>query len=482
MKTLVTLFLWIIAIYGTYSVIFWCAGPRLEDMMRGYGDPLTGKQRRQMQRESGMPSLKIILKNKCLLVWSKLTLISKRIINHLWHIFYLSGLKPFWESTLWRIYYWRLRRWKAQIQLVIIQLQRKLEIFSSWVKRQRAVFSSLRMQYWDHMCQGMIWVAYQGYLLDEWWDNKLKQLRQHTNYQQEYQAYLQKLKLMGIRLESVLVFLANRYMNLVLQLFHTSSLWESKWERIKHQLTQRLQIYLVSLHQSFLTVRNRLYVGRQRSCLRLGGIPSSQILSWMGNLHVAWSYNISYEEPPRSRAYSPDLWQYPKAPFSTADGVDLWNDLDRRAATRRARRVSGSSRLVLLFLCGLKLLHDAQRLRDPGQAMLKSHVDIYWTSEIGSITKEPVWLMWCYKDDKGTDIKKVKHSGPIRQKESSMAELWKGRMSRMSVEGVVGFVMWDYDVPSVYGYVHPQSKVRKFSRIHRLPLTTVAFEGPIDKG
>ena len=99
-KTLVTLFLWIIAIYGTYSVIFWCAGPRLENMMRGYGDPLTGKQRRQMQRESGMPSLKIILKNKCLLVWSKLTLISKRIRNHLWHIFYLSGVKPFWESTL----------------------------------------------------------------------------------------------------------------------------------------------------------------------------------------------------------------------------------------------------------------------------------------------------------------------------------------------------------------------------------------------
>ena len=138
--------------------------------------------------------------------------------------------------------------------------------------------------------------------------------------------------------------------------------------------------------------------------------------------------------------------------------------------------------LLSVSLCGLKLLHDAQRLRDPGQAMLKSHVDIYWTSEIGSITKEPVWLMWCYKDDKGTDIKKVKHSGPIRQKESSMAELWKGRMSRMSVEGVVGFVMWDYDVPSVYGYVHPQSKVRKFSRIHRLPLTTVAFKGPIDKG
>jgi hypothetical protein len=90
--------------------------------------------------------------------------------------------------------------------------------------------------------------------------------------------------------------------------------------------------------------------------------------------------------------------------------------------------------------------------------------------------------MWCNKDDKGTDIRNVKHSGPIRQKESSMAETWKGRMSRMSVEGVVGFVMWDCAVVSVYGYVHPQSDVRKCSRIHRFPLTTVAFEGPIDKG
>ena len=52
--------------------------------------------------------------------------------------------------------------------------------------------------------------------------------------------------------------------------------------------------------------------------------------------------------------------------------------------------------------------------------------------------------MWCNKDDKGTDIGKVKHSEPICQKESSMAEAWKSRMSRLSVEGVVGFVISQY--------------------------------------
>jgi hypothetical protein len=160
------------------------------------------------------------------------------------------------------------------------------------------------MHYWDHMGQGMIWAANKCCLVDQWWDVKLNELRQHTN--------------------------------LVLQLFHTRSLWKSKWERTKHQLTQRLHNYLISLQ----SVRNRIYVGRQRSCLRIGGISSSQILSWMGNLW-AWSYNISYEEPPRFRAYSPDLWQYPKALFSTADGVEMRNDLDRRAATRTTHRVLG---------------------------------------------------------------------------------------------------------------------------------------------
>ena len=62
-KTLVAIILWIIASYGTFSVICWCAGPRLENLMRGYGEPLTGKQ-----REPDMPSVKIILKSKFLMV------------------------------------------------------------------------------------------------------------------------------------------------------------------------------------------------------------------------------------------------------------------------------------------------------------------------------------------------------------------------------------------------------------------------------
>jgi hypothetical protein len=437
-KIVAIILLWIIFFFGAYSTISWCAGPELEDLFRGY-DPLTGKQRRKRLRESKMPSINGFLKNKCLLVWRNFNLQWKRSKNHLWHICNL-GSNWFSNSTSWKIYYWRLRSWKLNIQRLILKVQTKLEQVSSWTNSQLAVFSSARRKHWDSMGQGLIWAAYKGHLLEQRWKHRIRELE--------------------------------------IQAAHTRSLWKSNWERTKHQLTQRLHNYLISLQ----TVRNRIYVGRQRSCLRLGGISSSQILSWMGNLHVAWSYNISYEEPPRSRAHLLGLWQYPKAPFSTADGIELWNDLDRRAATRRTRRVSGSSRLVLLFLCGLKLLHDAQRLRDPGQAMLRSQADIHWTSAIGSITKEPGWQMWCNKDDKGTDIGNVKHSEPIRQKESSMAETWKGRMSRMSVEGVVGFVMWDCAVVSVYGYVHPQSDVRKCSRIHRFPLTTVAFEGPIDKG
>ena len=254
------------------------------------------------------------------------------------------------------------------------------------------------------------------------------------------------------------------------------SLWKSKWERTKHQLTQRLHNYLRSLQ----SVRNRIYVGRQRSCLRLGVVSSSQILSWMGNLHVAWSCNIFYVlEPPRLRACSPDLWQYPKAPFSTADGVEIRNDLDRRAAMRRTQRVSGLSRLVLLFLCGLKLLHDAQRLRDPGQATQRSQVEQNWISETGSITQEPVLQMRC-GNDKGKDTDEL--TGTIRGKGLLMAETWKKRTLIIPVKGGAGCVMRDCDAASMYGYAHPCSEVRKCSRIHRLPLTTVAFEAPIDKG
>ena len=41
--SLAIIFLGILFISGTYSIIIWCAGPRLEDLFRGYV-PLTGKQ------------------------------------------------------------------------------------------------------------------------------------------------------------------------------------------------------------------------------------------------------------------------------------------------------------------------------------------------------------------------------------------------------------------------------------------------------
>jgi len=435
-KTLAILLSWIIFIFGAYHTISWCAGPELEDLFRGY-DPLTGKQRRQRLRESKIPSINRIFKNKCLLVWRSFNLLWKRSNNHLWHIFN-HGSNFFWNHTLWKIYYWRLRRWKLNIQRLIIQVQTKLEQVSSWTNFQLAAVSSLRRKYWDSMGQGLVWAAYKGHLLEQRWNKRIKELE--------------------------------------IQAAHTRSLWKSKWERTKHQLTQRLHNYLSSLQ----SVRNRIHVGRQRSCLRLGGITPTQILSWLGNL-CAWSYDVSYEEPPRFRALSPDLWQYPKAPFSTAYGVELWNDLDRRATTRRTHRVSGSSRLVLLFLCGLKLLHDAQRLRDPGQAILRSQMNLNWSSATGSIAQEPGWQMWCCKD-KGMDTKRDKHAGTIRQKGLSMAERWKGSLSIISVKGVVGCVMREGDVALMYGYVHPRSGARKCFRTHRLNLTTVAFEGPIDKG
>ena len=80
------------------------------------------------------------------------------------------------------------------------------------------------------------------------------------------------------------------------------------------------------------------------------------------------------------------------------------------------------------------------------------------------------------------DTKRDKHSGTIRQKGLSMAEIWKGSSSIISVKGVVGCVMREGDVALMYGYVHLRSGARKCFRTHRLNLTTVAFEGPIDKG
>ena len=81
--SLAIIVLGILFIYGTYSIITWCAGPRLEDLFRGYV-PLTGKQRRHRQRESDKPSIKSILKNNFLLLWRRLILIFKRTKNQLW--------------------------------------------------------------------------------------------------------------------------------------------------------------------------------------------------------------------------------------------------------------------------------------------------------------------------------------------------------------------------------------------------------------
>jgi hypothetical protein len=74
------------------------------------------------------------------------------------------------------------------------------------------------------------------------------------------------------------------------------------------------------------------------------------------------------------------------------------------------------------------------------------------------------------------------HSGTIRWKGLLKAEIWKGRTPIIFVKEVVGCVMRDCDAALMYGYAYPCSEARKCSRIHRLPLTTVAFEGPIDKG
>ena len=84
---------------------------------------------------------------------------------------------------------------------------------------------------WDSMGQGLIWAAYKGHLLEQHWKNRIRELD--------------------------------------LQAVHMRRLWKSKWERTKHQLIQRLQTHLISLHVLALAVRDRLHVGRQQLCLRL---------------------------------------------------------------------------------------------------------------------------------------------------------------------------------------------------------------------
>ena len=63
--------------------------------------------------------------------------------------------------------------------------------------------------------------------------------------------------------------------------------------------------------------------------------------------------------------------------------------------------------------------------------------------------------MWCNKDDKGTDIGNVKHSGPFRQKESSMAAIAKGRLF---VKVVVGHVKRERDVLTLVVWVCPPTE------------------------
>jgi hypothetical protein len=155
--------------------------------------------------------------------------------------------------------------------------------------------------------------------------------------------------------------------------------------------------------------------------------------------------------------------------------------MDRRTAMRKTCIMSGLSRLALLFLCGLKLQHDAQRLRDPDQAVMRLQVDQQRTSAAGSIIMEPSRQKWCYQNE-AMDFERVKYPGTICQEETLMAEIWKGRMIRIPVKGVVRRAMKKCGVESVYGYAHPSRKVRECYRIHRLPSTSVAFEGPIDKG
>ena len=99
------------------------------------------------------------------------------------------------------------------------------------------------------MGQGLIWAAYEGYLLEQRWNDWIRELR--------------------------------------LRVVHTRSLWKLKWERTKHQLTQRLRTHIISLNVLALAVRDRLHVERQRLCLCFEN-ASAQILSWRGNLYVEW--------------------------------------------------------------------------------------------------------------------------------------------------------------------------------------------------
>ena len=357
----------------------------------------------------------------------------------MWHSCNLLGSKLFGNSTLWKILYWQICRWKINIQCLILKVATKLEQVSSWTNFQLEAFNSAKRKHWDSMGQGLIWAAYEGYLLEQRWNDWIRELR--------------------------------------LRVVHTRSLWKRKWERTKHQLTQRIRTHIISLNVLALAVRDRLHVERQRLCLCFEN-ASAQILSWRGNLYVEWWYTI-FKEPSRKWAFLPNLWQSPKATSSTEDGVDDYAAADKRTATSRIRRVSGSSRLVLLFLCGLKLLHDAQRLRDPGQVVQRSSRYLEETNALGSILMEPGWQTWLCEVDKEMDGWRAEQAGLNRLPESS--RMGNGKR-RTCVQGYVGHALRVCCVLSLYGYAHQSRKVREVSRLIRVTPSLVAFDGPIDKG
>jgi hypothetical protein len=364
--SLAIIFLGILFIYGTYSIITWCAGPRLEDLFRGYV-PLTGKQRRHRQRESNKPSIKGILTNKFLLLWRSLILIFKRTKNQLWRFCNPIGPNLLWDSTSCKIVYWRLRRWKLNIQLLISKLQNKRERFANWMKLQLVAFSSTRKKYGNSLGKRLTWTAYKCHSLDQGWDRILNDWKQRTKKwrkrcQNEYQDFPRKVQLIATRLDSVIVLFSNWYREMELQVIHTRSRWKSKWERIKHQLIQRLNTYQVSLNTIIITLRDRLYMGQQWVCLILG-CALLQSFSWLETL-IREGCSRPSRRQPCIWVHLPNPWQPLMAPQSQCS--DEQKTIVRRSASRKACSFSGLSRLALLYLCGLKLLFDEQRLRDPG--------------------------------------------------------------------------------------------------------------------
>ena len=147
-----------------------------------------------------------------------------------------------------------------------------------------------------------------------------------------------------------------------LQTIHTRSRWKSKWERIKHQLTQRLKTHQVSLNTVIITFRDRLYMGQRWVCLTLG-VALLQNFSWLEKLIKEGCIKPSRRQL-CIRVHLPNPWQPLMAPQSKCS--DERKAKGGRFASWRACRFSGLSRLALLYICGLKLLFDEQRLRDSG--------------------------------------------------------------------------------------------------------------------